>query len=245
MKSKVELIYDADCPNVKEAREQLRRALTELGIFSRWQEWDRGCSASPNYVRSYGSPTILVNGQDVANATPSAGADSCRIYKDKNGQTKGVPPVELIKDSLARSAFNKRPSHLAGFLAVFPVIGTVLVPGLTCPACWPAYTALLSSLGLGFVNYTPYLLPLTVLFLALALSLLGYRAKKSQKKVPFVLGLVAASMILTGRFLFVSNFAFYGGIALLIFASIWDLKIQIRVKKRSCCVVEGDHKQIQ
>lgn len=53
--------------------------------------------------------------------------------------------------------------------------GLALLPKLTCPVCWPAYTALLSSVGINFVDY-PYLLPTLTTFLAIALWALSYRA---------------------------------------------------------------------
>ena len=37
----IELIIDRDCPNVVDAREELRRALAELELPLEWQEWDR------------------------------------------------------------------------------------------------------------------------------------------------------------------------------------------------------------
>src|SRR5260370_27513328 len=54
-------------------------------------------------------------------------------------------------------------SQKQGLLA-FPGIGVSLLPKLMCPACWPAYAAVLSSVGLGFLISTTYLLPLTALF---------------------------------------------------------------------------------
>ncbi len=67
---KVDLIYDADCPNVAAARSQLLAAFARAGRAARWSEWDRGRPDSPGYVRGYGSPTILVDGRDVAGAEP-------------------------------------------------------------------------------------------------------------------------------------------------------------------------------
>ena len=96
----IELIYDPDCPNVHGAREHLRRALVDVGLRSRWQEWNRSGLESPAYVRAYGSPTILVDGHDVAGASPSEGANSCRVYTDKDGQLQGVPSVEVIVSKL-------------------------------------------------------------------------------------------------------------------------------------------------
>lgn len=46
-----------------------------------------------------------------------------------------------------------------------PNIGVSFLPKLACPACWPAYAGLLSSVGLGFLIKTAYLLSLTIGFL--------------------------------------------------------------------------------
>jgi hypothetical protein len=99
----VELIYDLDCPNVKGARGQLLSAFADAEVPSRWQEWDRGAPESPAHVRACGSPTILVNGQDVAGSSPSEGASCCRIYLDENGRFQGVPSVEAVASALLRS----------------------------------------------------------------------------------------------------------------------------------------------
>ncbi len=66
----VELIYDHDCPNVPETRAHLLQAFAESGLPPRWTEWNRADPRSPSYVSGYGSPTVLVNGQDVAGAGP-------------------------------------------------------------------------------------------------------------------------------------------------------------------------------
>ncbi len=47
-----------------------------------------------------------------------------------------------------------------GLLAL-PSVGVSILPKLACPACWPAYAGLLSSVGLGFLISTVYLLPLS------------------------------------------------------------------------------------
>lgn len=57
-----------------------------------------------------------------------------------------------------------------------PAVGVSLLPKFVCPLCSPAYAALLSSLSLGFLVSTTYLLPLTFVFLSLAIGALGYRA---------------------------------------------------------------------
>jgi hypothetical protein len=119
----------------------------------------------------------------------------------------------------ASASPKSRPHH--AFVAL-PVVGTAVLPKLVCPFCWPAYTGLLSSLGLGFINYTPYLLPLTLAFLLVAIVSLRYGAKIRRGYSPLLLGLLAASMIITGKFLFASHWTLYGGLALLLGASLWN-----------------------
>ena len=246
----VELIYDTDCPNLNEARAQLLRAFTKVGLPSKRQEWDRDAPESPAYVRAYGSPTILVEGQDVADDSPSAGADCCRVYMDKNGGFSGVPSVKTITSALLRAkeavpsvtgATAVHKSSWRNNLTVLPGIGVALLPKLTCPVCWPVYAGLLISLGLGFVNYTPYLLPLTILFLILAVASLVYRAKNRRGYKPFILGVIAAIIVIASKFIFVSDLAMYGGIALLMGASFWNSWPKRRTDSGSCpaCVPTG------
>ena len=96
---KVELIFEKTCPNVDSAREQLRKALTIAGQAPSWQEWEVSDDTAPDYVRVYGSPTILVNEQDVSSSTPDGG-DCCRIYNDENGRLNVVPQLEDIVQAL-------------------------------------------------------------------------------------------------------------------------------------------------
>src|SRR6516225_4313226 len=69
---------------------------------------------------------------------------------------------------------------------------------------------------------TAYLLPLTVFSLVLALAALGFRARKRRGYCPFAVGLLAAVLLLGGKFVFDSNVAVYLCIASLIGASLWN-----------------------
>jgi hypothetical protein len=107
-------------------------------------------------------------------------------------------------------------------LAVLPGVGVSLLPKLMCPMCWPAYAGLVSALGLGFLISTRYLLPLTVAFLAITAAALGFRASRRHGYGPLWLGLVAAAVILIGKFYFDAAQAAYTGVGLLIAASVWN-----------------------
>ena len=229
----IELIYDDNCPFVGGARAHLRSALAQCGREGTWREWERSDPKSPDYVDGYGSPTILIDGRDVGGESAGGGGKCCRMYSDRNGKISGVPSVEAIASMLLKAKSDGRLSEKAGSrdksrwwgnFGVLPVIGTVFLPGISCPACWPAYAGLLSALGLGFVNYTRYLLPLTLLGLFLALASLWVRVRRGSGIGPLVLGSAAAVAIIAGRFVFTWQPATFAGVALLIAASIWNLR---------------------
>lgn len=119
-------------------------------------------------------------------------------------------------------------------LVALPGAGVSLLPKLACPLCWPAYAGLLSSAGLGFLISTKYLLPLTIAFLGIALGALAFRAKNRHGYGPFVLGLIAAIGVLVGKFVWDSNSALYGSVALLVVASLWNAWPH-RVTSAPCC----------
>jgi mercuric ion transport protein len=107
-------------------------------------------------------------------------------------------------------------------IVALPGIGVSLLPKLACPACWPAYAGLLSSLGLGFLVSTAYLLPLTITFLALVLAALVFRANRRRGYGPFLLGMAAAAGILLGKFAWETNYVLYGSVGALVAASLWN-----------------------
>jgi hypothetical protein len=219
---KIEFIYEQSCPNIADARAQLRLALEQTGLPAHWQEWEHSDPKSPAYARRYGSPSILVEGEDVA-GEPASDAPSCRIYANTKGRNRGVPDATLIRTALEHHMKNTStppPARRLQLVAMLPAVGAALLPKLTCPVCWPAYTALLSALGVGFIDYTPYLLPLTLVFLGVTLAMLAWRPRRGY--APLALGLAASAIALVGKFLFDSDLAAYAGVALLVAASVWN-----------------------
>jgi hypothetical protein len=108
-----------------------------------------------------------------------------------------------------------------GLLAL-PGVGVSLLPKLACPMCWPAYAGLLSSIGLGFLVSTVYLLPLTAGLLVIALGAMAFRASKRRGYSPFLIGLFGSAGVLLGKFVWDSNAAMYGAVGLLVLASFWN-----------------------
>jgi len=116
---------------------------------------------------------------------------------------------------------NTQEPRKLGLLTI-PGVVVSLLPSLACALCWPAYAALISSLGLGFLASSAYLLPLTGALLAVAVVGLGLQIK-SKGYGPFIIGLVSVATILPGKFLIGSNVMTYTGVALLVIASAWSL----------------------
>jgi hypothetical protein len=96
----VELIFDAACPNVDAARLHLGQALIQVGLPARWTEWDRAAPDVPAHARRHASPTVLVNGHDVAAGSELDSGDGCRVYSDADGALRGAPGVETILAAL-------------------------------------------------------------------------------------------------------------------------------------------------
>jgi len=221
---KVELIYDADCPNVAAAREALVRGFAAAGMTPRWAE--HLSADAPPYARGLGSPTILVDAYDVSAGSEPSPEACCRLYETGDGRLAPVPEVEAIARAIERAADADAPGSSPGWrssLGAIPAIGAALLPKVACPACWPAYAGVLSSFGLTFLMETRWLLPLTAGFLALAVGSLAFRARRRRGYAPFGLGLFAAALVMVGKFAFDSDTAMYVGIALLAGASLWNV----------------------
>lgn len=99
----IDLIYETTCPNAAKARALLQDAVDGMGLGNTWSEWNRSSTDFPERFEAFGSPTILVNGIDVAGESGSADADSCRVYLD-DGQIRGVPTLAQVTSALLEAA---------------------------------------------------------------------------------------------------------------------------------------------
>jgi len=128
--------------------------------------------------------------------------------------------MDLILSTLKRES----PAAWKRNLFALPGFGFALLPKLACPACWPAYAGLLSSLGLGFLVSSTYLIPLTVVFLAVAVGALGFRARTRHGYGPFFLGVIAAAVVVIGKFGYEYSAVTYAGLGVLVIASLWNTR---------------------
>lgn len=104
-------------------------------------------------------------------------------------------------------------------LSVPGIVLSVLPVG-ACPACWPVYAGVVSALGLTVLLQRTYLLPITALFLLIAVGTLFLKHRRGFW--PFAIGLAAAATILTGKFALESDPVMYAGVGFLVLASVWN-----------------------
>lgn len=81
---------------------------------------------------------------------------------------------------------------------------------------------MLRTVGLSFFNYTPYLFPITFLFLLICVGSLVLAARRHQRVEPLALGIAAATIAVAGKFALESNALMFGAVAILVGASLWS-----------------------
>ncbi|MHB8416814.1 MAG: MerC domain-containing protein [Myxococcales bacterium] len=213
----VQLLSFSGCPNAAPAREALRRALTALGRPARFAEVDLLTPETPEVLRSWPSPTILVDGAELFGA-PAASGSGCQLYAG------GAPSEAALREALER-ALGGRPT-LWQSLALLPAALLAVLPHLTCPACWPAYAALLSALGLPFVASDRLLTPLLAAALLLGCASIAWSTRSHRNPGPLALTLLASIAVAAGRLVWDLPPLLYGGTIVLVGAALWNLRLR-------------------
>lgn len=223
----VVLLYERSCPNVRDARANLLRAFSAANVPPSWREVDLESPETPDHWRALGSPTVLVDGADVGGGAPAEGAN-CRLYA-VDGKLARAPSVDRIAARLRGEVRDKRSapmsasrSGLRAALAAAPGVGIALLPKLACPACWPAYAAALSALGLGFLMKARFLLPITIALLVLATFAIAFRARARRGYAPAIVAAAAAVALVVAKFVFESDPLTYAATAVFAAAAIWN-----------------------
>jgi len=97
----VVLLYDAGCPNLELARAAVSEAARTAATPVHVREVERG--VAPVELRRFASPTVLVEGRDVAIGT-ECGGTACRVYATADGRLGRAPPVAAIVAALQDAA---------------------------------------------------------------------------------------------------------------------------------------------
>ena len=99
---RIELRYWQGCPSYAEARALLDDVLATRGMDAEVEMREVRSQAEAEELAFPGSPTILVDGEDVdpAGATTQA-ALTCRIYHLPDGRVSPIPSREQLEEAIA------------------------------------------------------------------------------------------------------------------------------------------------
>jgi hypothetical protein len=100
---KVEILYVAECPSHPAAVKLVKDVLISEGVAAEIRELLITDEAMAADLEFSGSPTIRINGRDVAeeSSQSKAFALSCRLY---SGSSEiGLPPVETVRRAVVEA----------------------------------------------------------------------------------------------------------------------------------------------
>ncbi|HUZ28105.1 MAG TPA: hypothetical protein VMU90_02630 [Solirubrobacteraceae bacterium] len=100
----VELLWWEGCPSTDTALSELRQALSEVGLEA-IQVRMREISSDEDVRQAgfSGSPTVLVDGADVAPHPAEPAGLTCRVYRRRDGSISPTPDPMDVRDALRRA----------------------------------------------------------------------------------------------------------------------------------------------
>jgi hypothetical protein len=99
----IEVLYFETCPNHARAVALVRQALAVEGMSEPIQLIRVETDAEARRVGFYGSPSIRINGQDIAPLPEGAAPGlACRVYPTPDGHLAPVPAYETLVAALRR-----------------------------------------------------------------------------------------------------------------------------------------------
>jgi hypothetical protein len=106
---RVEVFYMADCPSHPEAVKLIRDILAAEDITAEIHEVLVRDELMANKLRFLGSPTIRINGRDVAGELQRSEnfALTCRLYA--GSKLVGLPPREIVHRAVVEARRGGRP----------------------------------------------------------------------------------------------------------------------------------------
>ena len=93
---RIQFLSFDDCPLAAAARSTLERAMAEFGLKD-YESVDVLHPDTPEEMKSWGSPTILINGEDVDEHQMGDGV-GCRVYDSEDG----VPTQQSIMNAIRK-----------------------------------------------------------------------------------------------------------------------------------------------
>lgn len=165
---KVEVLYIAECPSHPAAVKLIKDVLAAQDIAAEIHEVLIRDERMANELGFLGSPTIRINGRDVAGESqkPQSFALSCRLYSGSNHV--GLPPAETIHHAVVEA--RRRGKAVKQGTGISASVGAILTSLATISCCLPLGFA--AALGAGaasafFTTLRPWFLGLSVVLIGL------------------------------------------------------------------------------
>jgi hypothetical protein len=103
----IHFLYFEDCPSHDEALNRLRDVMQEEGVESSIEIIKIEAEEQAQEHRFVGSPTILINGNDIVSPAPGTRYGlACRAYTLEDGRISPLPSREMIRKALCSAIDN-------------------------------------------------------------------------------------------------------------------------------------------
>lgn len=97
---RIEFLYWEECPSHERALARLREVLAEEGLRAEIEVLHVGTDEQARELRFPGSPTIRIDGTDIAPPAELPPALTCRVYHTEDGRVIPLPTKETIRRAL-------------------------------------------------------------------------------------------------------------------------------------------------
>ncbi|HLW82695.1 MAG TPA: DUF2703 domain-containing protein [Candidatus Acidoferrales bacterium] len=204
---KVEVLYVADCPSYPAAVKLIREVLAAQGVAAEIQEVLVSDERMANELKFLGSPTIRVNGRDIAREAKEQQSFglSCRLYA--GSKQAGLPSAEMIHKAVMEARGNRVKQGTGLSASVAAILSSLATVSCCLPLGFAAALGA-SAASAFFVTLRPWLLGFSVVLIGLGFWQ-QYRAKQCAVRGR-LLGKVllwAAVVVVLGMILFPQQIA--------------------------------------
>jgi len=108
---RVRFLYSEDCPSHEEALHRLRNALNEEQVTADIEIVRVETFEEAEKEHFPGSPTIMIDGQDVYPTPNSRYAPACRTYVLEDGRFSPLPSLSMIRKAIRAAKENLKSTH--------------------------------------------------------------------------------------------------------------------------------------
>jgi hypothetical protein len=105
---RVSFLYYEECPSHDLALERLREVMAEEGISREVEVFKVETEDQARELRFVGSPTILVDGQDIDPPIDTRYILTCRAYGLEDGRISPLPSKDMIRRALRSVAKSRQ-----------------------------------------------------------------------------------------------------------------------------------------